>query len=221
LADGGLGTSNPVVYIRNSPCATGNELVCADATSVGGSESVRLKAQDAGTYYVFVSGYSQYSSGLTDVTALLSAPTYPPPGDSCATPIALPKTDGTTWRVDFGTFNHDETGDFCGSSSGPDVVYTLNLAVPHGVKATATPVALADGGFAGNDPYIFIRESPCATGAELACEDVGYPGEPELMVVNPGADAGPTVLDAGTYYIVFGNWADAPSPTDLSVTVGP
>jgi cysteine-rich repeat protein len=47
-----------VVSLLSAPCASGNELACADRDGAGSPESIAAKDLDPGTYYVVVGGYA-------------------------------------------------------------------------------------------------------------------------------------------------------------------
>jgi hypothetical protein len=196
---------DPVIYVRNSPCATGTEVAgaCADNTIGGKNETLTGLNLTAGDYLLFVDSYSSSSSGSQTVTVSVGVP------ESCTTAVAAPKTDGGFWRIDLSTFVHNSTGVSCGDSAGPDAVYSLTTTGTHSVTVVAAPV----GASSSEDPYIFIRRSPCSTGTQVACQDVGYSGATETLVQ--------PALAAGTYYIFVGAWGGSPGPTDISVLVGP
>jgi len=213
----GVGLADPVIYLRTSPCETGPELACSDVSYGGGTESFSLGSLAAGTYYLFVDDYAPDAGGQQSVHLDVFSP---PPGDSCANPIPVPFTDGGTFRINLADFSHHETSataGTCGSPTGPDIVYSLTTSAPRSLKVVATPVQPADGGTTLNDPYIFVRAAPCATGAELICADDGWGNTVETLPT----DGGVYGLGTGTYFIIVGDWNYPPDPTDLSVTVGP
>jgi hypothetical protein len=215
-------TFNPVVSVRKpGACAStafGDQQGCTSNFTTDPA-IVSLKNQPAGLYSLWVDGaYDTY--GPFDLTIVLSPPTTPPPGDSCANPIPFPLTDGGTFRIDLAGFNHDETSlnaGTCGSPTGLDIVYTLTTLAPRSLRVVATPVQPTDGGVTLNDPYIFVRASPCATGAELVCADDNWDNAPETLPV----DGGVYSLGTGTYFIIVGDWNSPPDPTDLTVSVSP
>ncbi|MFZ5468170.1 MAG: hypothetical protein ACOZIN_01930 [Myxococcota bacterium] len=70
---------DPVIAVGDTPCqgadaGVGNSLECKDLTGMGGLESITLNRLDAGTYYLFVDGYSTVTSGVQAVTVTVGAP---------------------------------------------------------------------------------------------------------------------------------------------------
>lgn len=78
-ARGGSGV-DPVIYLGSSPCqgadgGVGSMIACRDVTSGGGMESMSIGSLDAGTYYLYVDGYSAAASGTQAVSVTVGPPT--------------------------------------------------------------------------------------------------------------------------------------------------
>jgi len=62
------GTSwDTVLHVRESPCASGTEVGCDDDGGTGATSRLRVRLA-AGTYYVFVDGFSTFAAGAFTLT---------------------------------------------------------------------------------------------------------------------------------------------------------
>ena len=202
---------DPVVYLRDSPCATGSELFCID--SIGDTETLNARVLDAGTYFLVVEGYG--TSGSLPVTLTSWATPAPfPPNDSCSAPrvIDFTSTNSVRFTVDTLEGLDDDRGS-CGTptsgSTGPDAVYSFTLAATRTVTITSES---ADGGF-GVDPVIYLRKGACGrdAGTEVDCEDRG--GTPEVLF---------NALTAGQYFLFVDSYEyGSAGPTVVTVSLSP
>ncbi len=201
--------SNPVIYVRSSPCVGGTELGCSDSgVNAGATETLNLLNRN-GDLFLFVEAFGA-TTGLIDVSIVLEPPTVPPPNDECATATVLNLASGTA--VDGGTLltvSGDNTlatnsgmatdpTPSCSTSaraSGRDVVYTYTLTAAADLVFTVTPQmgsTLA--------PVISIRRTMCnstAVADQVACQ----------AQANGGQSASLSLLNQqpGTYWV----WVDA------------
>ena len=146
------------------------------------------------------------------VEALPDAGTFVQPiGESCANalvisfPICSPNL--TTFQVDLTPLADNETGTCSSAAGGRDAVFLLNVPSLKDVKVTTSQPAGS-----GAQPVVYLRMSPCATGAELACRDsFGATSSIRAKSVAPGVYA--LVIDAYTS-LTFG-------PVDVTVELLP
>lgn len=194
----------PLVYLRAGACESGSELLCRDTFGV--TSTVKLKALPAGTYWLILDSYDPASAGGVDVNVQLDPPT-PPGNETCGTAQSL-DTDGGVVTVDLSTADDDDQGS-CNANAfdAPEVVYKISLAEPLDLHLSATPQDLAN-----DSALLYVRQSPCRTGAELYC--VNPPQGAETVRLR--------ALPAGDYYVFI----EAPDrslagPTDVSAWVTP
>lgn len=175
-------SAQPVPYLRLTPCATGEELVCRDA--LGGPAMVLAKSLPKGTYALVLDTYDSLSAGKVDVKVELQPPTGPA-NETCvrATPASL---DGGIVIVDTSTADDDTAGTCNSAASSAEVVYSVTVSSLADFHAVTRGV-----GDAGVDPVIYLRESPCSSGAQLKCVD--QLDTPEHLRARQ--------LSPGTYYL--------------------
>ncbi len=142
------------------------------------SPSFLARSLPAGTYYLTVEGRNVTGYTLTVET---SAPTSPPPGDTCASPLTL--TAGTTARGDLAMFESDVPVS-CNSGVARDVVYQFELTERLDVTLTAT-------GDSGTVLYLALTPRCDAPSSGLTCRG-GIPAR----VTHRG-------LDPGRYFVVL------------------
>ncbi|MBI3184236.1 MAG: PPC domain-containing protein [Myxococcales bacterium] len=178
-------TFAPALHLRGGSCAAGTEYTCDYSTIAGGSATITYYSLPAGTYYLFVDGYSSTSSGSYSLTASLTGSVAT--GDTCAAPRQLIFDGGVATDV------HTTTGaanDYSSSgcfASGPDVVYTFTTTSTGNLTATVTPSTT------GLRPTVYLRGSTCATGSEYACQSATSSGGTATLSY--------TSLPPGTYYL--------------------
>lgn len=207
-----VGGTDPVLYVRESPCESGRTLGCADDTDEGQTEVLFLPYA-VGDLYFFVDAWDVTSSGESTVSISLGTAVPPPANDACAGAIPL------TFVGDRASASGDTTGannsnvlapdggpapspscSVTAQAFGQDVVYSLTIGQG---KNVAVSLTAPDGGL---DPAVYVRSSCESTSAgdELTC------GPGTFSLSN---------LDAGTYYL----WVDALNgtfgPFDLAVTL--
>lgn len=132
--------------------------------------------------------------------------------ESCATAqtVSLPAVSGQlAFDVDTSSSVDDHDGSCNSSVKGPEQVFKLTLPASVSVTITATRPA----GSVAN-PVIFVRASPCASGAEIGCSDA--PAAPSAVETLELASR-----PAGDYFLfVEGRGANV-GPTHLVITVRP
>lgn len=201
-------TFNPVVSVRKpGQCASSlaaDQLGCTSNLTTAPSV-VNLKSQAPGTYFLWVDGaYS--SSGPFDVKVELNDPVVVP-NDTCASPSPILFVDGgtsVTWFVDTANYNDDYKGQGDGLTctgllAGTEAVYRLDLAIAQDVTITT-----AAAGGSGADPVVYLRQSPCDAGTEIACADEYQ--APEVLQVPS--------LAPGSYFL----FVDSYSPGSAGLT---
>jgi hypothetical protein len=203
------GGADPVLYLRESPCSSGQELACIDLPPPA-SEHLRARGLDAGTYYLVVEGHGAAGSGKFEVTSWATPPVVTPTWDTCAAPrpITFPAgQNSVSFVVDTSNFNDNAHGSCDVGSGGLDAVFQLSLATRQTLTVSSQAV---DGGEA--DPVLYLRAGSCTTGVELACADQISP-DPEVL---SGA------LDAGQYFLFVDSFGPGSAgPTVLTVTLTP
>lgn len=128
--------------------------------------------------------------------------------DSCAAPQALSIADagGTAYVTVDPLAAVDDVTTSCGA--GPDLVYALNLPAARDVTVTAR---LVGPGTAA--PVVALRSSPCASGAELACDRVRDGGSAASLALSNVA--------AGSYFVVLETPPGTSGRVELAVTAVP
>ncbi|MFZ5468085.1 MAG: hypothetical protein ACOZIN_01500 [Myxococcota bacterium] len=199
-------SSDPALYLRRADCETGPELGCQN--QLGGPERLAFKSLPPGDYFLFVDAYGAAGGGRTEVTVSLAPPSGPG-NETCAlaSDIAFPDAGtSTTFTVDTAGAGDEAVGSCNDVTGGPELVYRLTLPQPHDVRITARGVG------ATVDPVLYLRESPCPSGAELACDDQLF--SPELLQR--------TSLPAGDYFLFVESYdVGGGGPTEVSVELLP
>ena len=143
-SDGGFDATLNLVAGPASACEA-NPLVCltgADSTLTGQPERVDYLNRGAGAQDVFVVVGSYDPTDTDTAFSLTTSVAAPPPGDECATAVALVADMPLTGQplTNFGNDYGSGTG--CSfTSSGPDRVYALMVPANKVATVTATPVA--------------------------------------------------------------------------------
>ncbi|MBL8717429.1 MAG: hypothetical protein JNL79_15685 [Myxococcales bacterium] len=223
----GKGTYDPTVYMRDTDCATGPQVKCGETTGAGGTETFSLNVVTGRTYWVFVDGKAG-STGAYTLTASLKAGSFCGDGkvdtgegcddgnkiadDGCGNdcrpqgdPVSGGKCPGMPAHVWPG-----KTLSFTGSTNAYPNTYkatvcTFGTAAQDRVYAvtahqTGTLNVKLDADF---NAGLYVRATPCETGAELKCvNDVTTTGAGIETMSFP-------VTDGKTYYLfvdgVFSN----------------
>lgn len=201
--------TDPVLYLRDAPCALDREVSCVDLSSTQ-TEQLRARRLDAGTYYLVVEGKGPAGSGVLDLTTWAAPPVPIPSFDTCAAPYLITFPVGVStirFTVDTSDFTDNERGS-CGSFGGRDAIYQLTQNAGHTITVTTQPV---DGG--SSDPVVYLRANGCTdAGFEVSCVDEVSP-TPEVLSA---------WLDAGTYFLVIDSHSsDSAGPTVVTVTQAP
>ncbi|MEW5739696.1 MAG: hypothetical protein AB1938_12255 [Myxococcota bacterium] len=201
---------NPVLALRRAPCAAADQVKCANALAFA-NETLIARNLPAGTYFLVVERVG-LATGFVTVRATVTAPTPPPPNDSCAAPRAITFPVGvntTTFTVDTSVALDDEAGTCNGQPDSPETVYSLTL----GTQRVVTVTARATPGFTAN-PVLYLRGGGCdaLSGTEVQCVDAATTGAETLTAT----------LNPGTWFLfVEGFGAAGAGPTDVTVTLGP
>lgn len=177
----------PSVSLRSAACARADdEIVCRSAEN----DEVYWRALPAGQYFVAVS-----ATGPTDFDLLLStsAPTTPPPDESCISAPAL--SPGTEQSITFD--NHVDDIDLGCSVGLPDAAYSLNLDERSDVLLIERIASADSGVLAFADAQCSEASAVCATGADsplhLALRDLD-PGSYRAVVETE--EGGPATFSA-------------------------
>lgn len=128
--------------------------------------------------------------------------------DSCAAPQVLSIADGggsAFVTVDLSTALDDVT---TSCSTGPDLVYALELPAPRDVTITAR---LVGPGTAA--PAVSLRAAPCGAGSELACDAVRDGGSAASLALSSVA--------AGSYFVILESPPGSTGRVELGVTAVP
>ncbi|MEW5742884.1 MAG: hypothetical protein AB1938_28470, partial [Myxococcota bacterium] len=207
----GQGTSDGVLYVRTSPCASGTELGCEDSTFSDGVETLTLYNQ-SGTLFIFAEAYTSTYAVLYDVSVVLSAPTPPPANESCSAPQALTFSGNAATATgslvsaanDNGATDAAPTCSAEARTTGRDVVYSFTTTAAQDVEVTVTP---GGGAFT---PVVYLRTlANCAVGttmAELGCSLGSTSGVTQRF----------TNLPAGSYAL----WVDSTAAVNASFSLG-
>lgn len=207
----GQPTSDGVLYVRTSPCATGTELGCEDQTFSNGVETLTLYNQ-SGTIFIFAEAFTATYAVLYDVSVVLSAPAPPPANENCSAPQALTfMGNAATATGSFVSAANDngatDAAPTCSPearATGRDVVYSFTTTAAQDVEVTVTP---GGGAFT---PVAYLRTlANCAVGtamAELGC-GVGTSTSLNRRFAN---------LPAGTYAL----WVDSTTAVNGTFNLG-
>jgi hypothetical protein len=194
------------LLLTRAPCGTGSELSCTDNVGAGIAERRVSRGLAAGTYFVVPYAFSPGDTRAPVGLSLTLTPSQPPPNETCATAQVVAFTNNVaTVTTDLTDAAKDYTAAGCGASaSGGDVVYAVTVPPTQTLSVVVTPGPALD-------PLIFIRASPCATGAQLSCQDNALVGAAETAVLtNSGA--------ANATYFVFVQGYDPVMNATASIT---
>ncbi len=194
---------DPVLHVRSQCDGPGSEVVCADATYLGGYESAQIPVVAGSTYYVFADGWNGTSGEFLLGASLLVGV----PGDECPG-IPIPLDDyNQPYMASGNTANAQAdlsgTG-ICSSSNTPDVVYRVETSVD------GTMVVALDPTF---DASLYARATCTSQASELDCADTGLAGELEILEI-------PVLAGDVVWYVVDGWMGDA-GPYNIEFTMLP
>lgn len=205
-------STDAVLFVRNSPCASGTELGCSDQAAASATERVNLTNAPAGNYFVFVEHYDvPAGASPTEVIVRVGAPTLPPVNDQCpGTAVSLTSGlldggVGESATVSVNTLGAtNQYAGACAAGTFGDVVYSFTLAQPSSVRvaASAAPGSSAD-------PIIYLQSGTCGTGPEVGCSNTTAVTQ---VISNPN-------LAAGTYFVVVESFSQ-PGPITLTIETG-
>jgi hypothetical protein len=207
----GVGSVNPVLFLRSTDCAAGTQLICRNLSGGGGTESFSLFNLAAGDYYLFVESYGN-PKGQIAVTVTLSPPSLPPVNDTCAAPEVLTVVPGTptTFTANTTPATDAESGTCVTTPGSKEVVYEITTTAAHDIVVTA--VVAWD-----VNPALYLRSGTCTGGAEVQCVDATYWGGPETLAAYN--------QPAGVYYLVVETvWSASGAssgPSDVTVNLNP
>ncbi len=180
-----------VLHIREAQCADGEEVACNDDDrlfNLDGNQTstIELQAEANTTYYVFVDGYGDDSSG--DYTIEVRGRACDAPWGNGQIPECLGPGDiapGQSVRGNTADGPENHAGS-CGGD-GPEAVYLLS--VPFQTPLCATT---ANSEF---DTVLYVRQDACAGAVESGCNDDIFPGNTRSRVS--------FVAEANTDYYLF------------------
>ncbi len=187
-----------IIYLTDA-CPATSDLGCSDTFP----DTVKARMLPAGTYYLWIDGYSTASGPFSLTVDLIPSPPAPP-GDNCTDAIPLLFTDGNvTVTGDTSTAYHDYRASCSSSSStAPDLVYSFTI------DAAEAPMNLSAVLDSPNwDAVIYLTDTCPPTGT-LQCKDT-----PETLSLNS--------LPAGDYYIWIDGWGTGSGPFSLEVDLTP
>jgi cysteine-rich repeat protein len=159
------------------------------------------------TVFVVAAGFDAAQVGPYSLRVTETPVVVVPSSGSCAAPVSA--GPGTYVGETLAGDPNNLAGGACFTgSSAPEAVYAITLATKSDVRVTAAPGApLLDFG-------AYLRASPCAAGAELACSENEAAGvAEELQAID---------LPAGTYYVAVDGYTSLDyGPYSLSIDVIP
>jgi len=218
----GAGTTfDTVLYIRNSPCATGSELpggcnddACTNSTGLFRASRLTPTVTAGQTYFIIVDGYStssgSFTLSVTPPSASTTTTTTTLPGSgACSSPIPIPAGGGTFTGTTSGS---STLAGSCGSTGGaPERVYQWTPS------ASGTATIQTCGAGTNFDTVLYIRNSPCATGSELpgGCNDDACTNSTGLF---RASRLTPTVTAGQIYFIIVDGYSTSSGSFTLSVT---
>ncbi len=206
VATGATGV-NPVLYLRSGACEGGTQVACLNGTGSGGTETLNLLNQPAGTYYLFVETAGT-AAGAVELTANLLPATPPPSNESCASPETLALTPGTPLQFTANTVQStdDETGTCNSTTASREVVYAFTTTTAQDFHFVAT-------GATGVNPALYLRAAPCTGGTQLACVNATTNGGTETLTLGN--------QPAGTYYLVVETVGTAFGAVNVTMNLNP
>lgn len=154
--------------------AAASELACAQGADL------EIGAAPAGDLWLVADGFVPPGGGSAAYELLLTLgpPQGPPPGDTCAAPLALPVDERgrAVAQASFAGAGDDHLVS-CAQGAGPELVYALTLERESTVQAWVQ---------AAFEATVALRAADCAAGADLAC----------------GAGVDSERLPAGSYHLL-------------------
>ncbi|MBL8924412.1 MAG: hypothetical protein JNJ54_36525 [Myxococcaceae bacterium] len=232
-SDAGLNDLDVVVNLVAAPAATCRQsppvcLASADRGFRGEPDTASFINTGPGPQRVFVVVGSYYASPSTEDFLLRTTVLPPPPGDTCATALALDAGTPLTNQTLSGYGDDLDDGDGCASAgfvgSAADRVYALTIPTGKQLTVTVTPQA-------GLDTLPSLIDAAVGCGAPLVClagASTSAPaGAPDVLIASNRTGAPLPVLlavdsRAGTFgsFDVLATLADAP-PGDFCAIATP
>jgi hypothetical protein len=187
-----------VIYLRNA-CPATSDLGCMDSP-----EEISA-VLPAGTYYIWIDGYSASSAGPFSLTVSQAAPID---GDTCSNAVPLTFT-GSQATVSGDTTNATQSGNStCATTTYRDLVYTFTTTATKNFQASVQFTGTSIG------PNLYLRKNACDSSAaadELACDQHSSGGNATISAAD---------LPAGTYWIwVDHGYSGEKGPFTLDVTL--
>lgn len=198
-----------VIALISSPCASFNQVSCADNSGSSAPEVLTVERLPAGTWYVVLENYQASTlPGPFDVQFELVAPVAGPVNDTCATAQELTFTNGAAMAsgTTVGSLNDSMGAALTCSSrstSNPEVFYKFTLTQDQDVRVTlATPTT-------SNLSAAVALTTTCGVGGAAVEKGCDSNGSPFLA----------RGLAAGTYYIVVEDDGFSPDPGEFTLDV--
>ncbi len=199
-----------VVYARSS-CGGGADIECNDDSEIGSADclqsEINMLSQAAGTYYIFLDGYSSFDSGNYELQVYMSEPSARA-GDACGEPLhfdinSATTVDGNTcsfWLIDF---RDDDRA--CGrGTAGYDMVYYFEITDPGSYTFETC-------GTADWDTILELRTACNDSASSVSCNDDGCSTGTQSSIT--------ATLTAGWYYLWLDGFSeDACGSFDITVT---
>ncbi|MBL9025889.1 MAG: DUF4215 domain-containing protein [Myxococcales bacterium] len=192
---------DPVLYVRSECDGPASEVGCADATFLGGYESLQVPVSSGSTYYVFADGYVGSSGSFLLGASLLAGV----PGDTCpGVPVSVDDyNDPLSYSGDTSNAQADLSGTgICASANTADVVYKVTTSITGTLNVALDPTF---------DASLYARVTCTSQASELDCADVGLAGDPETMQL-------PLIAGDTVWFVVDGYQGDA-GPYNIEFTM--
>ncbi len=208
----GLVGFRPVLSVRRTCTALNSEAACTLATPSTNVAVVEIPSAEAGDYFLAVDGASSGATGRYRLRVALAEPVPPPTNEFCSSASELITMSGmTSVSVQGDTTGAKSDAVGC-DGTGPDLVYSLQLAQPSMVRVLVTP-------FAGSrlQPVLYLRRDQACTSQivrdQLHCAPAGQAGFPAQLEVPR--------LETGRYYLFVDGKAGTSGAFDLQLELGP
>ncbi|MGI5864439.1 MAG: hypothetical protein ACOX6T_20635 [Myxococcales bacterium] len=199
-----------VLYVRDDCGDTteDHELACADEPgAVNARETVFLRNLAAGTYWIWVDGYTASSKGAFTLSVTATEPPPVPDNDTCAAPTELTFVDNMASVTGQTLSAADDYQATCGTADGSEVVYLVNLAADSSLQVAVTALSPT------LKPSVYLRSADCEAGAEVACSFSTTAGGSTSLLARS--------LAAGPYYLFVDGNAGSYGDFALEALIGP
>lgn len=187
-----------VSLVSAAGCGVDSPVSCEAIAGVSAETWLERFALPPGEWVLVVDGGTA-RTGAFSLSVELSEALHPPPNDDCASVVGL--NDGVTTADTRGTKNDFTPACGAATHSAGDAVWRLTLA--SGEEDVELQLA------ASFDGVVSVTDSPCGSGAVLACES-----GPQARVLLPA-------LGVGEYYVWVDGYGSGEGPFTLTTTRRP